>query len=197
MSLDDTQLADLIEANLNKIGKGGKNRRKFCLGLATGINKTIRGKPFVTQDVGTVAGAGVGNGTGIKGLMFDDMTTLALSVMPSKGKNAKKMYDAINMAVVQHLQSSASLKSTHAPVAIGVGTLMHISSVLIPEMTQNIDQALQDKGAKGRNRKIFCLCASTGICTDILKNSTGQVIIIGSPVGIPAPGAGVGAGVIS
>ena len=197
MSLSADALSGLIESNLSAYGKGGVNRKKFCDGLAKGIVMTIVGKPFITQDIGTVAGAGVGNGTGIKGLMYDDMTMLALAIMPSKGVNAKKLYDAINQAVVQHLQSSASLKSTHAPVAIGTGTVMHISSILIPEMAQNIDTMLMSQGAKGVNRKIFGLCCATGICTDILKNSTGQVIIIGSPVGIPAPGAGVGAGVIS
>lgn len=196
MSLSDSALSSLIEGNLAKYGKGGVNRKKFCDALAKGIVMTIVGKPFITQDIGTVAGPGVGNGTGIKTLQYSDMTQIALSMMPSKGANAQKFYDAINMAVVTHLQQ-ASLKSTHAPVALGVGTIMHISSILAPEMLNNIDQQLQANGAKGVNRKVFCLCVSTGICTDILQNSTGQVIIIGSPIGIPAPGAGVGAGVIS
>lgn len=196
MSLSDSALSSLIEKNLSKYGNGGVNRKKFCDAVAKGIVMTIVGKPFITQDVGTVAGPGVGNGTGIQTLQYADMTQIALSMMPSKGENAQKFYDAINMAVVDHLKT-ASLKSTHTPVAIGVGTIMHISSILAPEMMNNIDQQLQANGAKGVNRKIFCLCVATGICTDILQNSTGQVIIIGSPIGIPAPGAGVGAGVIS
>lgn len=198
MSLSPDTLASMIENNLPKDEKGlAKNRKKFCKGLAMGIVMTIVGKPFITQDVGTVAGAGVGNGTGIQTLQYDDMTQIALSMMPTKGENAQKLYNAINKAVVDHLKSSASLKSTHAPVAIGVGTIMHISSILAPEMAKNIDDMLKAQGANGENRMVFALCAATGICTDILKNSTGQVIIVGSPVGIPAPGAGVGAGVIS
>ncbi len=197
MSLSPTVLADLIEKNLSVYGNGGVNRKKFCLGVAKGVVMTIVGKPFVTQDIGTIPGPGVGNGTGIKALMYDNMTSKAMAIMPSKGVNAKKLYDAINMAVVDHLKQSATLKSTHAPVALGVGTLMHISSILIPEMAKNIDDQLMANSAKGVNRKIFSLCCATGICTDILQNSTGTVIIIGSPVGIPSPGAGVGAGVIS
>jgi hypothetical protein len=197
MNLSADALADMIQANLKKHGDGGANQKKFCQALATGIVMTIVGKPFITQDVGTVAGPGVGNGTGIKTLMYDDMTQLALAMMPTKGENARKCFDAINMAVVDHLKSSATLKSTHAPVAIGVGTIMHIASILAPEMAKNIDDQLKVKGANGSNRTIFSLCVATGICTDILKNSTGQVIIVGSPIGIPAPGAGVGAGVIS
>lgn len=197
MSLSGEVLGDMIEKNLQRYGNGGVNRKKFCLAIATGIVKTIVGKTFVTQDVGTIPGAGQGRGTGIQKLMYDNMTNLALAQMETKGENAKPLMESIMKATVDHLKQSAQLTSVHAPVFLGTGTLMHISTVLIPEMTTNIYSQLNGKGATGRNRLPLSKAIATGVCTDILQNSTGTVIIVGSPAGIPVGGAGVGTGVIS
>lgn len=196
--LQPLELADLIEGKLKKYGNGGSNRKKFCIAVATGIVMSIVGKPFATQDIGAVAGAGQGNGMGIKGLQYDAMTSLALQTMPTRGENAKKLMDAIMEATKEHLEAKATLKSVHAPVFVGTGKVVAGSIlVLIPEMAKNIDDQLMAGGAEGTNRMPLSLAVSTGVCTEIIKNGTGQVIIIGSPAGIPAPGGGVGVGVIT
>jgi hypothetical protein len=198
MSLSASTLGSLIASNLTSHGALGANKVKFANAVAAGIVMSIAGKTFVTADVGTTPGAGVGSGVGITGLTSSNMVTTSMGVMPSTGVNASLMFQSIHDAVVSHLSSNALLTSSHTPVFLGAGTIVVGSiPVSISEMAGNINTQIVNAGANGSNKMILCTAIATGVVTEILSTATGTVAIVGSPSGTPSPGAGAGAGVIS
>jgi len=173
--------------------------QKFCTAVGTGIILSIVGKPFQTSDVGTVIGNGVGIGVGIQGLIPSAMVGIALSFMPSVGKNADPLMTAIMNATATYLALAATLTTIDIPVFIGVGTVQIGSILVVPaQMASSIDSQLQSAGANGKNRTILATAIANGVCTGILSSGTGIVTITGSPtIPIPIPGTGSGIGVIS
>jgi hypothetical protein len=198
MSLQGEVLGTLIQDHLKAAGAKGSNMSKFCSAIGNGIVLATVGKSFMTIDTGTVPGVGSGTGVGIVGLSSDSMTNRALAKMKTKGKNAKKTMDAIMSATLEHY-GSALLQSTHTPVFAGIGNIQVGSiGLVLQEMTDSIDQSLQQAGAKGKNRKNFCIAVATGIVEEVIEFGTGTVVIVGSPASpTPVPGVGTGAGVIS
>jgi hypothetical protein len=198
MALSASTLGNLIAANLTSAGANGSNKTIFSNSIAAGIVMSISGKSFTTTDAGSMAGSGIGIGSGITGLSSSTMSTLAISAMSSTGSKAVPMMNAIMSATVAHLSSSAALNSTHTPIFAGVGSIdVGSISVTISEMSTNIETQLRNAGANGSNLHNFCHAVATGICTNILSAGTGSVTITGSPIGTPSPGAGVGVGVIT
>lgn len=202
MALSPSALSSLMYANFQGFGAKGSNLQKFCDAISAGVVMSIVGKSFVTSDVGLVLGVGVGTGTGITGLSSSDMKSIALGLMPTTGKNAANMMQAIMDATVSHLGSAAALATTDAPVFLGSGTVtVGTIAVVASAMSSNIDSQLQAMGANGKNRTILATAIGTGICTNILSSGTGTVTITGTFTGPippgPIPGAGAGAGIIS
>lgn len=198
MALSASTLASLIKTNLMNDGAMGSNLQSFCTAVATGIVMSIVGKSFVTADVGLVGGIGAGTGTGITGLISSSMKSDALSLMSSRGANADGLMKAIMDATVSHLSSSASLSSIDTPVYVGTGTIVIGSIAVVPsEMSQNIDTQLQNAGAIGSNRTNLAMAIGTSIANGIISFGTGNLIITGTPLSGPAPGAGSGTGSIS
>ena len=198
MALSSSTLASLIQTNLMADGANGSNLQSFCTAVATGIVMSIIGKSFVTADVGLVGGIGAGTGTGIQGLVSLSMKSEGLSLMSSQGVNADGLMKAIMDATVSHLSSSASLSSIDTPVFSGVGTIVVGSIAVVPsEMSQNIDTQLQDVGAIGDNRTNLATAIGTAVANGILSSGTGTLVITGTPLSGPNPGAGSGTGTIS
>jgi len=198
MALSSSTLANLIDSNLQNLGANGSNRTAFCQAVAKGIIDSIVGKQFTTVDTGQVSGIGTGIGLGIQNLDSNNMTTSSLSFMPSTGVNAEPLFQAINEAVVSHLATQATLTTTHNPVFSGTG-LVVVGSITVTasEMSNNIAAELTLAGANGSNKSVLSNAIAQGIVSNIISNGTGLVTITGSPIGIPAPGSGVGVGVIS
>ena len=199
MSLSAGALGNLIFSNMQAFGANGSNLHKFTTAVGTGIVTSIVGKSFVTADAGLVEGFGAGSGTGLTGPQPSAMESIALSLMPTKGKNAEKLMNAIMAATVTHL-GSASLVSTDAPVFLGAGTIIPGSiTVVESEMANNIDSQLLASGAKGKNRTILANAIAAGVARQILSAGTGTLTIAGSPLPgkTPTPGSGSGSGTIS
>lgn len=195
MPLDANALGGLIQTNLKAFNANGPNLTVFCNAVGKGICDHIIGKPFVTADVGSAPGAGVGAGIGIIGLSPADMAQVALSTMSSKGPNADKFMQAIMLGIVTHL-AEATLTSVHSPVYAGAGTIVPGSIGVDPDgLAGTLQNALKSANAKGPNLGNLCKALATGITTNILANGTGIVIISGA--GGPGSGSGSGSGVIS
>jgi hypothetical protein len=199
MALDASQLADMIDQQLVAQGANGDNKKKFCKAIATGIVKSVKGKTFVTLDVGTIPGIGQGTGIGIMGLMPDQMAKVAMAAGPTMlGANALKLMTAIMNATQQHFAMSASLSSTDTPVFLGSGVMVLGSIQVTPdEMSSNIKQALDDAGAKGKNREPLAKAVAAGVSFGLLTMGTGSLVIVGAPTGIPVGGGGPGQGTVS
>lgn len=198
MALSASVLSGLIKTNLQGFGANGSNLTKFCDGVAAGVVMSIVGQSFVTLDVGTVPGNGIGTGIGITALSPSTMESIALAAMSSQGSNAANLMNAIMTGVVTHLSSAASLSSIDVPVFLGTGTIVVGSiTVVASAMSSNIKTQLQSQGAQGSNLTNLCDAIADGIVTNILSSGTGILVITGSPTGVPVPGTGSGTGTIS
>jgi len=197
MSLLPSGLALLIQSNLEKQGAKGSNLQKFCFSVASGIINSVISSTFTTVDIGTIAGIGTGIGTGITGLVDSVMVNDALAIMTSRGPKAVDLMTAIMDAVISYLGSNAVLTTTNAPVYIGTGTILVGSiTVVASVMAQDIDTALQNSGAKGKNRANLASSIAAGVCSGITSSGTGTITITGT--GTPTgPGTGTGTGTIS
>ena len=199
MALSASVLANLIETTFRAppYNANGTNLSRFCLAISTGVVNSIVGKSFITVDVGSVAGVGVGAGIGISGLVSNTMQTTALNTMTRQGPNAAKTMKVIMDSVVTHL-GSATLVSADTPVFVGAGTITVGSiAVNVSEMQNNILIQLNGQGASGSNRSNLALAIATGIVNEILAAGTGTLVITGTPSGTPSPGVGAGTGTIS
>lgn len=188
-------LANLIDSNLINAGAKGRNRNKFSKALAAGIVSYLVGKTFLTFDTGNGTG-GIGTGIGIIALDGSNMANIAFNSMPSHGKNAQKMWNAIMSAVHSHLQDSTLLTTTNPSVGTGIGNIVIGSfQIDVGGLQASIDSALIQVGAKGKNRSKLSFCCANGIVTDILSHGTGIVVISGSV--LPPSTSGTGTGIIS
>jgi len=199
MALDDGQYAQLLQAALKQQGANGSNLEKFCKLLATGINKSVKGKSFQTIDTGTIPGVGQGTGQGILGLMPDSMAKIALAAGPTMaGANALKLLTGIMMATQQYMAIAPKLTTTDTPAFLGAGMMVLGSlQVNMDEMKSNIVQAFKDAKAGGKNIEPLSKAIATGVTFGLLTMGTGTVVIVGAPTGIPVGGAGPGMGTVS
>jgi hypothetical protein len=124
------------------------------------------------------------------------MAQIAYDTMPTHGRNASRFWNAFMSAVVQHLQSATKLITTDPDVGTGTGKIIIGSfGVTIDGLRASIDSALEQAGARGRNRPNFSLCAATGIVENMQAVGTGTVDITGNS--IPLGTSGIGNGVMS
>jgi hypothetical protein len=191
--------AQVIKTELIAVGAQGSNMIKFCTAVATGIINAVKGKSFQTLDVGTVPGVGMGTGTGILGLMPNDMAQIGLAMAPTMaGSNAMPMMLAVMQATQLYFAMAASLSSTDTPVFLGSGTMITGSlMVSMDDMTSKLKSAFTDQGAKGKNMPIVCMAISAGVTFGLLTMATGALVIVGTPTGTPVPGGGSGMGKVS
>jgi hypothetical protein len=199
MSLVVDDFAQVIDQQLVLAGAIGTNKLKFCKAVSTGLINSLKGKSFTTLDTGTVPGVGQGTGTGLIGLMPDQMTQIGIAAAPGMtGDNALPLMTAIMTASQQYLAMAAALASNDTPVFLGTGTIV-IGSIMVTmdEVNNNLQSAFKDQKANGDNMPALCKAIATGFTFGILTMATGELVIVGTPTGTPAPGGGPGMGTIS
>jgi hypothetical protein len=199
MALVPSAFAQIIQTQLMAVGAQGSNMLPFCTAVATGIINSVKGKSFQTLDVGTVPGIGKGTGTGILGLMPNDMAQIGLAMAPSMaGSNAMPMMLAVMNATQEYFAAAASLSSTDTPVFLGSGTMITGTLMVdMDDMTSNLKSAFTDAGAKGKNMPTVCMAISAGVTFGLLTMATGALVIVGTATGTPVPGGGSGMGEVS
>jgi hypothetical protein len=207
MALSGSALSALIQSELSAKGFTGVQLTTFSQALGNGIvNGTSGILTFVTADVGTIPGTGVGTGTGILGLSEASIASLIYSTgqgfwssFQNNGPGIKwqDLCDAIAKATVTHFSSDALLTSAHTPVFVGVGTVVSYSGVTISGMKSTIEAATPPSWLGWRMPEL-AEAVSTGIVTELLSHSPASTVVIsGVPSGPPVPGSGSGAGVVT
>lgn len=205
MPLSGSGLASEIQTALAPYN--GTQFAPFCNAIGMGIVLATSGiLTFTTSDVGTVPGVGVGTGTGIAGLVTSNIQTQ----MYNKGQSFWSSFQnngpgvewsnvcaKIALAVKTHFAANATLTSTHTPVFAGVGTVLSYAGVTIPAMKAAIVAQAPGSWASARFPEL-AEAVATGVVLELTTHSpTDIVTITGSPIGIPVPGAGSGAGIVT
>jgi hypothetical protein len=188
-----------LYGRLSGIGFLGSRLHDFTDAIGNGSQLHVVGKAFATSDVGTIAGAGVGSGTGISGvdpsLVSSTIYATAIGLFGQFGSRLQDLCDALGQNVVAQMLT-AQLDSTHTPVFAGVGTIVVNSITVVgPAWASSIEGAAP--GFIGNKWPDLAQAIGQGFFTGVFSGGTGTVTITGSPSGIPSPGAGSGVGTIS
>lgn len=200
MSLIGSRWSSTLFGNLSAMGFVGTHLQKFTDAVGLGSVAHVAGKPFATADVGSVAGAGVGTGVGIVGIVEADLSNLIFTKCVSRfgqaGSHLKICCDALAASCKTEM-ALATLTSSHAPVFLGAGTVV-VGSVGVVPLGWGADIAAAGtlQSFIGVQWPNFSAAIGEGQAEHVIANGTGTVAIVGSG-GIPSGGAGAGAGVIS
>lgn len=205
MPLSGPGLASEIQTALTPYN--GTQFAPFCTAIGMGIVLATSGMlTFTTADVGTVPGVGAGVGTGITGLVSANIQTQMYNKGQSfwaslqtggPGTEWMNICTKIALVVKTHFAMNATLTSAHAPVFLGVGTVLSYAGVTIPAMKAAIVAQAPGAWAAARFPEL-AEAVATGVVLELTTHSpTDTVTITGSPTGIPVPGAGSGAGIVT
>lgn len=199
MSLDPARMAADMFGRYRAIGFKGPRLMDHCTVISQGSVMSIVGKAFATADVGSVAGAGAGIGMGLTAVPASTVKSTVVATAKGTQFKGPRLEDAAMVfadALVLEI-TMATLTSAHAPVFAGVGTIVPGSiPVMVNEWAGNIFTIGRGMRFIGPQWFNWCKALATGGVQGF-QTATGTVVITGSPAGIPAPGGGSGAGVIS
>jgi hypothetical protein len=184
---------------LTGIGLLGSKLHEFTDAVGLGSASHVVGKTFVTVDVGTVPGAGVGTGTGITGLSASTISStiysMAVLSFGQAGSRLKDTCDQIAAACVAQM-ALATLATVDSPVYLGGGTITPGTIAVIPAVWGATIQS-QAPNFLGSQWPNFAAAIGTGMGENVQSSGTGSLVIVGSPSGAPVPGGGAGGGTIS
>jgi len=200
MSLVGSRWSSNLAGKLAAKGFIGARLHLFTDAVGNGSQQHTVGKPFATQDVGTIPGIGAGTGTGITvgGAAASSNIFALASAAGFVGRRLQDICDACGQTL-QDEYGQATLTSNHTPVFLGVGTIVQGSIAVIGPLWGTQIQSLgTGENFIGQKWPDFALALGAGQAQEVLAHGTGTVTIVGGPTSpTPVPGAGAGVGVVS
>jgi hypothetical protein len=188
-----------LYGNLTGIGFSGSHLHDFTDAVGLGSGTYLPGTAFVTADVGSVPGVGVGAGVGITGLsastISDGIYSAAVASFGQAGPKLKDTCDQLAATCVSQM-ALATLVSADTPVYLGVGTIVP-GSIAVSGSLWGTAITAQGATFLGKEWPNFASAMGTGMAANIQSSGTGTLTIVGAAPPTPVPGTGAGTGTLS
>lgn len=205
MALSGAVLSGLIQTNLTAKGFTGTELTNISNAIGNGIITASATLTFVTADLGTILGTGIGVGTppGIKGMLSTNISGDIFntgqgfwSAQQNNGPGIKfqDFCDAVGDAVISHFSIAATLASVHTTVLSGTGTVTVYTGVTIPTMKSAIVAAAPGSWAAAKFPEL-AEAVATGVVNELTGHTPIDIVIIGA--GTPGAVPGIGTGIVT